>query len=87
MPEQPAAERTEQPTARKLRMAKERGHVPQSQELTSIATLIVLIAAIALLGPYIYQWCVEELKFGLTCDNRVFSKCMKYIIVLGFMIY
>ncbi len=79
MPEQPAAERTEQPTARRLRLAKEKGHVPQSQELTSIATLIVLIGAIALLGPYLYQWFIEELKFGLSCDNSIFSSPQAFV--------
>ena len=50
------AERTEQPTARKLQKARQKGHVPQSQELSSVVTLLILIVMVALLGPYLLQW-------------------------------
>ena len=48
MPES-TAERTEKPTYRKLQKARFRGHVPQSQELTSVVTLLILIVMIAAL--------------------------------------
>ena len=49
MPEKPAAERTEQPTQKKLEKARKKGQVPQSQELTSIVTLLALIVILALI--------------------------------------
>ena len=73
MPEQPAAEKTEQPTQKKLNKAKEKGQVAQSQELSSIATLIVLIAMIAVLGPSLFNWFEKQMKLGMLCDNSVFS--------------
>jgi flagellar biosynthesis protein FlhB len=54
MPEQ-AAEKTEQPTTRRLSKARGKGQVPQSQELTSIVTLLVLVAMLALLAPNLLQ--------------------------------
>ncbi|NQT03589.1 MAG: flagellar biosynthesis protein FlhB [Planctomycetes bacterium] len=72
MPEQ-AAERTEQPTARKLSKAKSKGQVPQSQELTSTVTLLVLMAMIALLAPKLLQWFMLQIRQGMSCENGVFA--------------
>jgi flagellar biosynthesis protein FlhB len=79
MAEQPAAERTEQPTPRKLKKAKDKGHVPHSQELPSIATLVVLIAMIALSGPSMFKWFQNQMELGLTCDNSVFSDAKTFL--------
>jgi flagellar biosynthetic protein FlhB len=65
MPERPAAERTEQPTPRRLQKARESGQVPQSQELASAVTLMVLLLATALLGPGLFRWCKTKLVAGL----------------------
>jgi flagellar biosynthetic protein FlhB len=73
MAEQPVAEKTYQPTFRKLQKAREKGHLPQSQELTSVATLLVLIAMVALLGPSLTKWFIVQIKHGLSCENIVFS--------------
>jgi flagellar biosynthetic protein FlhB len=73
MAEQPAAERTEYPTARKLQKARQKGHVPQSQELTSIATLLVLVAMVAFLGPNLLQWFTMQIRQGMSCQNAVFA--------------
>lgn len=45
---QDSADKTEQPTPKKLRDAKEEGQVSQSRELTSIASIIVVTVAFAL---------------------------------------
>jgi flagellar biosynthetic protein FlhB len=73
MAEQPVAEKTYQPTFRKLQKAREKGRLPQSQELTSVATLLVLIAMVALLGPSLTKWFIVQIKHGLSCENIVFS--------------
>ncbi|HUW17749.1 MAG TPA: flagellar biosynthesis protein FlhB [Sedimentisphaerales bacterium] len=65
MPEQPAAERTEQPTQRRLEKARSEGKVPQSQELPSVVTLLVLVATVALLAPSLFQWLATQVKQGM----------------------
>jgi len=81
MAEKPAAEKTERPTAKKLEKARQKGMVPQSQELTSVATLLVLVGMIALLGPNIIEWFVIQIKAafggygtGVFSDSASFSK-------------
>jgi flagellar biosynthetic protein FlhB len=69
MAEKPAAERTEQPTARKLRKAREEGQVPQSQELASAVTLMVLILTVALMAPRMFSWFQEKVELGLSCET------------------
>jgi len=60
MPEQPAAEKTEQPTPKRLEKARGQGQVPQSQELASVAVIIGLAGSLAVLGvfglPGIYRF-------------------------------
>lgn len=73
MADKPAAEKTEQPTPKKLEKAREKGQLPQSQELTSIVTLLVLVAMLALLGPGLFQWFAAQMKQGMLCDPAVFS--------------
>jgi flagellar biosynthetic protein FlhB len=73
MPEKPAAERTEQPTRKKLDRARKKGQVPQSQELTSIVTLLALIMIVALLAPSLLRWSVMQVKNGMSCENAVFA--------------
>ena len=48
MPEQTASEKTEQPTARKLRKARQKGQVAQSQELPAAFTLFALLLMLCL---------------------------------------
>jgi flagellar biosynthetic protein FlhB len=46
-------ERTEQPTPKKLREAREKGQIPRSRELNTMSIMVVAAAALLLLGPYI----------------------------------
>lgn len=73
MPEKPAAERTEQPTPKKLERARKKGQVPQSEELTSVITLLALITIVALTGPSLLQWSVTQIRQGIFCENIVFA--------------
>lgn len=73
MPEQPAAERTEQPTPRRLEKAREKGQVPQSAELPSAATLMALLLMLALLAPDLLRWFVVKTKEGLSGQTAVFA--------------
>ncbi len=82
MPEQ-AAERTEQPTTRRLSRAKGKGQVPQSQELTSIVTLLVLVAMVAFLAPDLLQWFMVQIRQGMSCENGVFADSRGFLDFVG----
>ena len=73
MAEKPATERTEQPTARKLSKARDKGQVPQSQELPSVATIAALVLILALSAPYLMSWFNAQLKQGLSCQTSMFA--------------
>jgi len=73
MAEQPVAEKTEQPTPKRLEKAREKGQVPQSQELASVATLVVLVMMLALLAPGLMQWFFMQMKRGMLCEIGIFS--------------
>jgi len=83
MPEQPAAEKTEQPTPRRLRKARKKGRVPQSQEVTSIVTLLVLVAIVALLAPNLLQWFTIQIKQGMLCENSIFTDSRSFLDFIG----
>jgi flagellar biosynthetic protein FlhB len=82
MPEQ-AAEKTEQPTARRLSKAKDKGQVPQSQELTSIVTLLVLVAMLALLAPSLLHWFIIQIRQGMSCENSIFADSSGFLDFIG----
>ena len=73
MAENSASERTEQPTPKRLEKARAKGQVPQSEELASVATLLVLVAVIALISPNLMSWAQTELREGLTAQSSVFA--------------
>jgi flagellar biosynthetic protein FlhB len=79
MPDDSAAERTEQPTPRRLRKARQQGQVPQSQELVSVVVLMVLVIMIALLAPNIFQWFVIKTEQGLSGQTSVFTDSKAFI--------
>jgi flagellar biosynthetic protein FlhB len=73
MPDKPAAEKTEQPTSRRLHKARESGQVPHSQEMATAVTLIVLLLTLALLAPRLFRWCRLEVETGLTARSGAFT--------------
>ena len=68
MADQPAAEKTEQPTPRRLEKATEEGKVPQSQELAGAATLLSLLLSLAVLAPSLLRWFERKIEWGLAAD-------------------
>jgi flagellar biosynthetic protein FlhB len=78
MPET-AADKTEQPTPRRIRKAREQGQVPQSMEFSSIITLVVMVAAVALLGPHLLNWVTNELRQGFSANNNVFANSQSFM--------
>ena len=72
MAEKPAAERTEQPTPRKLQKARQEGQVPQGQEMGTAVTLMVLVLSLAVLGPHMFEWFRLKVESGLIGQTDVF---------------
>ena len=83
MAEKPAAEKTEQPTPKRLKKAKQEGQVPQSQELTSAASIMVLVAMTALLAPKLMQWFIMQMKQGMLSETAVFADSRAFINFLN----
>ena len=83
MAEQPVAEKTHYPTMRKLQKSRDRGHLPQSQELTSVVTLLVLIAMVALLGPSLTKWFLVQIKDGMSCEHVVFASTESFLAFIN----
>jgi len=79
MAEKPAAERTEQPTARRLRHAREEGQVPQSQELAAAVALVALLFALTLLAPQLLNWCEQKVRLGFSGRAGVFTDAAAFI--------
>ena len=79
MAEKPAAEKTEQPTRKKLEKAREKGQVPQSQELPSVATLLVLVVVVGLLAPGLMQWFIMQMKQGMSGKLGVFADSKAFV--------
>jgi len=79
MPEQTAAEKTEQPTARRLQKARSKGNVPNSQELMSAATLLALVGAVALSSRWLASWAATLTREGLSCQTSFFANGEAFI--------
>jgi len=71
MPDQ-AAEKTEQPTPRRLQRSKERGQVPRSQELGSVISIAALVVTVALLSSHLTDWFASLIKDGLCAPTDPF---------------
>lgn len=73
MPEKPAAEKTEQPTPKRIRKAREKGQVPQSKEFASAIVVIVLFSGITYFAPSVIKWMTYQIRDGLSANYSVFS--------------
>lgn len=63
-------EKTEQPTPKKLRQAKQQGQVPRSRELNSMSVMIVGAAGMLLLGGYMIGHLGQMLENGFTLTRE-----------------
>ncbi|MGB5396124.1 MAG: flagellar biosynthesis protein FlhB [Gammaproteobacteria bacterium] len=59
-------ERTEQPTPKRLREAREKGQVPRSKELNSMALLMAAAGGLLVMGEYLIDGLGELLRSGLS---------------------
>jgi flagellar biosynthesis protein FlhB len=83
MPDASAAERTEQPTSKRLTETRGKGNVPQIHELVSVVTLLALIVAIALSSDHLAGWAASITKEGMSCRTQIFSSSEAFIHFLN----
>jgi flagellar biosynthesis protein FlhB len=79
MAEGSAAEKTEQPTGKRLGEARSKGEVPQIHELVSIVTLIGFIAAIAASSGQLTGWATSLTREGMSCQTQIFTNSDAFI--------
>lgn len=70
MPDQPASERTEEPTEERLRKAHQEGQVAQSQEVPSALLLGTLLVVSALMAVPMYEYFVRIIREGIGYAHR-----------------
>ena len=63
------AERTEEPSERRLQQARERGNVPRSRELTNFATMIGGSVALVIMGSSLTSKMLQIMRGGLAFDE------------------
>lgn len=73
MAEKPSAEKTEQPTQKRLDKAKEKGQVVQSQEFPAVICVAALVLVLAMTAPSLLKWFVAQLQQGFICTPGVFD--------------
>src|SRR5579864_3020693 len=61
-------ERTEEPSARRLQEARERGQIPRSRELTNFATMIGGSAALVAIGGTVAAHLAQMMRHSLSVD-------------------
>ena len=69
MADKPVAEKTEQPTPKRLRKAKEKGQAAQSQELPAAVSIVMLVMVLALSAPALLQWFIMQMKQEILLVN------------------
>lgn len=79
MAEKSSAEKTEQPTPKRLQKAREKGQVAQSQELPAALSIVVLVMALALSGPSLLQWFMLQAQQGMNGDISAFTSSDSFI--------
>lgn len=73
MADKPAAEKTEQPTQKRLDKARQEGKVAHSEELPAVVAVVVLTAVLALTAPTLLTWFSMKLRHGLSPRPGVFT--------------
>jgi len=79
MADKPVAEKTEQPTPKRLKTAREKGQVAQSQELPAAVSIVMLVMVLALSAPALLQWFIMQMKQGMSGQVGVFADSNTFI--------
>ena len=60
-----AGEKTEKPTTKRVKEARDKGQVPRSRDLTGACSLLVVVGALAWLGPHVIAGLTDRLIAAL----------------------
>ncbi len=63
-------ERTEEPSAKRLQEAREKGQVPRSQELNTVMVLLASAGAMFVVGEGLIQSMADVMKLGMSFDRN-----------------
>ena len=66
-----AQEKTEEPSAKRLQEAREKGQVPRSQELTTVMVLMASAAAMFIVGEGLVQSLTDVMKLTLNLERSM----------------
>lgn len=85
MAEQPAGEKTEQPTARKMEDAIKHGQIPRSAEVQTVFVMMAALAALAFAGQEVWQTLINTTAqtLGHLHDTRLSVKSAQGYAVSG----
>ncbi len=83
MAESEQAERTEEPSARRLQQARENGQVPRSRELSTFATMIAGSGALVAVGQSLAERMQLIMRNGLTIDPDALNDPNSMLAALG----
>lgn len=67
-------DRTEQPTEKRLREAREKGDTPRSRELANVAVLGSVAVALVVFGPHVGAAAQDWLRAALTIDPEILGR-------------
>ena len=67
-------DRTEQPTEKRLREAREKGDTPRSKELANVAVLGSVAIALVVFGPHVGAAAQDWLRAALTIDPAILGR-------------
>lgn len=73
MAEDTAQEKTEEPTAQKLKKARDDGQVARSQELPGATVMIGAVSAMVLMGGWLLENLITVFKSGFIFDNKTLA--------------
>ena len=73
MAEETGAEKTEEPTARKLQKAREDGQVARSQEMPGATVMIGTVALMVFMGGWLITGLIEVFKAGFVFDRTTLA--------------
>jgi len=79
MAERPAAEKTEQPTPRRLVKAREKGKAAESRELPAAFCVSALVLVLAFRAGRLLDWFVLQMREGMGCRTDMFSDSETFV--------
>ena len=68
------AEKTEEPTPKKIEDARKEGNVPKSQDTSGVITLFVAILALMMLFPYMQEHMILLFKYYFSLQGSTINK-------------